>query len=151
VGFAQLECVGFQRVTAILTDIPRMVIRRCQHSISKSRTRSVTNNLVTSFPSWMGVADPEVSLVRPSPGIGQPADVWHGHQGRNDLISIAQLSFTMTSTDPGNNAGLDLLAHSLLILGFEHRQHRIPFIWESFTVERPEYLCHQWPADPIGQ
>ena len=63
----------------------------------------VTNNLVTSFPSWMGVADPGNAF---GPAFAQESgnrltfgmDI----KGGTNLISIAQLSFTMTSTDPGN-------------------------------------------------
>ena len=62
----------------------------------------VTNNLVTSFPSWMGVADPGTVF---GPAFAQESgnrltfgmDI----KGGTNLISIAQLSFTMTSTDPG--------------------------------------------------
>jgi hypothetical protein len=63
----------------------------------------VTNNLVTSFPSWMGVADPGSAF---GPAFAQESgnrltfgmDI----KGGTNLISIAQLSFTMTSTDPSN-------------------------------------------------
>ena len=63
----------------------------------------VTNNMVTSFPSWMGVADPGTVF---GPAFAQESgnrltfgmDI----KGGTNLISIAQLSFTMTSTDPGN-------------------------------------------------
>jgi hypothetical protein len=63
----------------------------------------VTNNLVTSFPSWMGVANPGSAF---GPAFAQESgnrltfgmDI----KGGTNLISIAQLSFTMTSTDPSN-------------------------------------------------
>ena len=66
----------------------------------------VTNNLVTSFPSWMGVADPGSAF---GPAFAQESgnrltfgmDI----KGGTNLISIAQLSFTMASTDPGNTLG----------------------------------------------
>jgi hypothetical protein len=63
----------------------------------------VTNNLVTSFASWMGVADPGNAF---GPAFAQESgnrltfgmDI----KGGTNLISIAQLSFTMISTDPSN-------------------------------------------------
>ena len=63
----------------------------------------VTNNLVTSFPSWMGVADPG-SVFGPAfaQESGNRLTFGIDIKGGTNLISIAQLSFTMTSTDPGN-------------------------------------------------
>jgi hypothetical protein len=64
---------------------------------------SVTNNLVTSFPSWMGQADPGTVF---GPAFAQESGnrlTFGMHiQGGTNLISIAQLSFTMASTDIGN-------------------------------------------------
>ena len=63
----------------------------------------MTNNLVTSFPSWMGVADPG-SVFGPAfaQESGNRLTFGMDIKGGTNLISIAQLSFTMTSTDPGN-------------------------------------------------
>jgi hypothetical protein len=63
----------------------------------------VTNNLVTSFPSWMGVADPG-SVFGPAfaQESGNRLTFGLDIKGGTNLISIAQLSFIMTSTDPGN-------------------------------------------------
>ena len=63
----------------------------------------MTNNLVTSFPSWMGVADPG-SVFGPAftQESGNRLTFGMDIKGGTNLISIAQLSFIMTSTDPGN-------------------------------------------------
>jgi hypothetical protein len=63
----------------------------------------VTNNLVTSFPSWMGVASPG-SAFGPAfaQELGNRLTFGMDIKGGTNLISIAQLSFTMTSTDPSN-------------------------------------------------
>ena len=64
---------------------------------------SVTNNLVTSFPSWMGVAAPG-SVFGPAfaQELGNRLTFGMDIKGGTNLISIAQLSFTMASTDPSN-------------------------------------------------
>jgi hypothetical protein len=63
----------------------------------------VTNNLVTSFPSWMGVANPGAAF---GPNFanesGNRLTFGMDIKGGTNLISIAQLSFIMASTDPGN-------------------------------------------------
>jgi hypothetical protein len=63
----------------------------------------VTNNLVTSFPSWMGVADPG-TVFGPNFANESGNRLTFGMdiKGGTNLISIAQLSFIMASTDPGN-------------------------------------------------
>jgi hypothetical protein len=63
----------------------------------------VTNNLVTSFPSWMGVADPG-NVFGPAfaQESGNRLTFGMDIKGGTNLISIAQLSFTMISTDHGN-------------------------------------------------
>jgi hypothetical protein len=63
----------------------------------------VTNNLVTSFPSWMGQADPG-NVFGPAfaQELGNRLTFGMDIKGGTNLISIAQLSFTMTSTDPSN-------------------------------------------------
>ena len=63
----------------------------------------VTNNLVTSFPSWMGQADPgNVFGANFAQESGNRLTFGMDIKGGTNLISIAQLSFTMTSTDPSN-------------------------------------------------
>jgi len=63
----------------------------------------VTNNLVTSFASWMGQADPG-NVFGPAfaQESGNRLTFGMDIKGGTNLISIAQLSFTMTSTDPSN-------------------------------------------------
>ncbi len=63
----------------------------------------VTNNLVTSFPSWMGVADPG-TVFGPAFANESGNRLTFGMdiKGGTNLISIAQLSFIMASTDPGD-------------------------------------------------
>jgi len=63
----------------------------------------VTNNLVTSFPSWMGVANPG-AVFGPAFANESGNRLTFGMdiKGGTNLISIAQLSFIMASTDPGN-------------------------------------------------
>ncbi len=63
----------------------------------------VTNNLVTSFPSWMGVADPG-SVFGPAfaQESGNRLTFGMDIKGGTNLISIAQLSFIMASTDSGS-------------------------------------------------
>jgi len=63
----------------------------------------VTNNLVTSFPSWMGVADPG-SVFGPAfaQESGNRLTFGMDIKGGTNLISISQLSFIMASTDPSN-------------------------------------------------
>ena len=63
----------------------------------------VTNNMVTSFPSWMGVADPG-TVFGPNFANESGNRLTFGMdiKGGTNLISIAQLSFIMASTDPGN-------------------------------------------------
>jgi hypothetical protein len=63
----------------------------------------VTNNLVTSFPSWMGVADPG-TVFGPNFANESGNRLTFGMhiKGGTNLISISQLSFIMASTDPGN-------------------------------------------------
>ena len=63
----------------------------------------VTNNLVTSFPSWMGMADPG-TVFGPNFAneLGNRLTFGMDIKGGTNLISIAQLSFIMASTDPGN-------------------------------------------------
>jgi hypothetical protein len=63
----------------------------------------VTNNLVTSFPSWMGVADPG-TVFGPNFANESGNRLTFGMdiKGGTNLISISQLSFIMTSRDPGN-------------------------------------------------
>ena len=63
----------------------------------------VTNNMVTSFPSWMGSADPgDVFGPAFAQESGNRLTFGMDIKGGTNLISIAQLSFTMTSTDPSN-------------------------------------------------
>ncbi len=63
----------------------------------------VTNNLVTSFPSWMGMADPgDVFGPNFANESGNRLTFGMDIKGGTNLISIAQLSFIMASTDPGN-------------------------------------------------
>jgi hypothetical protein len=64
---------------------------------------SVTNNLVTSFPSWMGVANPG-AVFGPNFANESGNRLTFGMdiKGGTNLISIAQLTFIMASTDPGN-------------------------------------------------
>jgi hypothetical protein len=63
----------------------------------------VTNNMVTSFPSWMGQADPgDVFGPAFAQESGNRLTFGMDIKGGTNLISIAQLSFTMTSTDPSN-------------------------------------------------
>ena len=63
----------------------------------------VTNNLVTSFPSWMGRADPgNVFGPAYAQELGNRLTFGMDIKGGTNLISIAQLLFTMTSTDPSN-------------------------------------------------
>ena len=63
----------------------------------------VTNNLVTSFPSWMGVADPG-TVFGPNFAneLGNRLTFGMDIKGGTNLISISQLSFIMASTDPDN-------------------------------------------------
>ncbi len=63
----------------------------------------VTNNLVTSFPSWMGMADPG-TVFGPNYANESGNRLTFGMdiKGGTNLISISQLSFIMASTDPGN-------------------------------------------------
>ena len=63
----------------------------------------VTNNLVTSFPSWMGVVDPG-NIFGPNFAYESGNRMTFGMdvKGGTNLISISQLSFVMASTDPGN-------------------------------------------------
>ena len=62
----------------------------------------VTNNLVTSFPSWMGVAPGSAFGPAFAQESGNRLTFGMDIKGGTNLISIAQLSFTMTSTDPSN-------------------------------------------------
>ncbi len=63
----------------------------------------VTNDIVTGFPSWMGQADPgDVFGPAFAQELGNRLTFGMDIKGGTNLISIAQLSFTMTSTDPGN-------------------------------------------------
>ncbi len=63
----------------------------------------VTNNLVTSFPSWMGMADPgDVFGPNFANESGNRLTFGMDIKGGTNLICIAQLSFIMASTDPGN-------------------------------------------------
>jgi hypothetical protein len=63
----------------------------------------VTNNIVTGFPSWMGQADPgDVFGPAFAQEAGNRLTFGMDIKGGTNLISIAQLSFTMTSTDTGN-------------------------------------------------
>ncbi len=112
----------------------------------------VTNNMVTSFPSWMGVGRSRKRLwpgLRP--GIGQPADVWHGHQGRDESHIHRAVVVHHDLDGSRQHAGLDLLAHSLLVLGIEYRQRQSRLSGNYLRSKRPEHLCHQRPGDPIGQ
>lgn len=63
----------------------------------------VTNNLVTSFPSWKGVADPG-TVFGPNFAneLGNRLTFGMDIKGGTNLISISQLSFIMASTDPSN-------------------------------------------------
>ncbi|MFZ0827561.1 MAG: hypothetical protein WAO02_09085 [Verrucomicrobiia bacterium] len=64
---------------------------------------SVTNNLATSFPSWMGVADPGTAFGPAfAQELGNRLTFGMDIKGGTNLISIAQLSFIMNSTDPSN-------------------------------------------------
>ena len=68
-----------------------------------TNTVPVTNNLVTSFASWMGQADPgDVFGPAFAQESGNRLTFGMDIKGGTNLISIAQLSFTMTSTDPSN-------------------------------------------------
>jgi hypothetical protein len=65
---------------------------------------SVSNNLVTSFPSWMGMADPgNVFGPNFANESGNRLTFGMDIKGGTNLISISQLSFVMTSTDPGSS------------------------------------------------
>ena len=64
---------------------------------------SVTNNIVTGFPSWDGQADPG-SVFGPAFAQEEGNRIQFGIdiKGGTNLISISQLSFSAHSTDPGN-------------------------------------------------
>ena len=64
---------------------------------------SVTNDIVTGFPSWDGLADPgDVFGVNFSQELGNRLQFGIDIKGGTNLISISQLSFSAHSTDPSN-------------------------------------------------
>ena len=64
---------------------------------------SVTNNIVTGFPSWNGLADPgDVFGANFSQELGNRLQFGIDIKGGTNLISISQLSFSAHSTDPSN-------------------------------------------------
>jgi hypothetical protein len=67
---------------------------------------SVTNDIVTGFPSWQGLADPgDVFGAAYSQELGNRLQFGIDIKGGTNLISISQLSFTAQSSDPGNSLG----------------------------------------------
>jgi len=68
-----------------------------------SNVISVTNNIVTGFASWDGLADPG-TVFGPAyaPEYGNRLHFGIDIKGGTNLISISQLSFTAHSTDPSN-------------------------------------------------
>ena len=64
---------------------------------------SVTNDIVTGFPSWDALADPgNVFGAAYSQELGNRLQFGIDIKGGTNLISISQLSFTAHSTDSGN-------------------------------------------------
>lgn len=74
-------------------------------------TLSVSQNLVTSFPSWNGQADPG-TVFGPAFANELGNRLLFGVHVLSDgqQFSISQLSFVMTSTDPGNSLGYSYAA-----------------------------------------
>lgn len=67
---------------------------------------SVTNDIVTGFPSWEGLADPGDTFgAAYSQELGNRLQFGIDIKGGTNLISISQLSFMAQSTDPGNTLG----------------------------------------------
>lgn len=67
---------------------------------------SVTNDIVTGFPSWEGLADPgDVFGAAYAQELGNRLQFGVDIKGGTNLISISQLSFTAQSTDPGDTLG----------------------------------------------
>jgi len=64
---------------------------------------SVTNDIVTGFPSWNGLADPgDIFGVNFSQELGNRLQFGIDIKGGTNLISISQLSFSAHSTDLSN-------------------------------------------------
>ena len=65
---------------------------------------SVTNDIVTGFPSWNSVADPgDVFGANYSQELGNRIQFGIDIKGGTNLISISQLSFSAHSTDASNS------------------------------------------------
>jgi hypothetical protein len=60
------------------------------------------SNIVTSFPSWNGSADPTGAFAGE---LGNRLHFGVDIQGNGTLISLSELSFNMSSSDPGNTFG----------------------------------------------
>src|SRR6202142_3174693 len=64
---------------------------------------SVTNDIVTGFPSWDGLADPgNVFGANYSQELGNRIQFGIDIKGGTNLISVSQLAFSAHSTDPSN-------------------------------------------------
>lgn len=67
---------------------------------------SVTNDIVTGFPSWEGLADPgSVFGAAYAQELGNRLQFGIDIKGGTNLISISELSFTAESTDQSNSLG----------------------------------------------
>lgn len=67
---------------------------------------SVTNNIVTGFPSWEGLADPgDIFGTAYAQEEGNRLQFGVDIKGGTNLISISQLSFTALSSDPSDSLG----------------------------------------------
>jgi len=79
-----------------------------QYNVAPS-SLSVSNNVVTGFASWNGVAAPTGAYANE---YGNRLQFGLDIKGNGTLISIDQLSFSATSTDPGNTLGFGFGAGS---------------------------------------
>ena len=69
---------------------------------------SVTNDIVTGFPSWDGLADPgDVFGANFSQELGNRLQFGIDIKGGTNLISISQLSFSAHSSDVSNSLDFD--------------------------------------------
>jgi len=69
-------------------------------------TAPVSQNIATGFPSWLGQADPGTAFGPAYANeLGNRATFGLFINGNGNKISISELSFSATSTDPGNNLG----------------------------------------------
>ena len=105
---------------------------------------SVTNDIVTGFPSWDGLADPgDVFGANFSQELGNRIQFGIDIKGGTNLISISQLSFSAHSSDASNSLDFAFAQGSY--------NYSASYVGHHLRTRRHQHLHHQRTGDATGE